>query len=103
MGSDTFTRDRFALLDRVQAAIAAEPGRQKHRLAFQVAYCIATHIHREKGDCWLQQDQIGAMTGAERRGVQYALDWLVERGFIARTVRRGGSGSERGNRYWLVL
>ena len=64
--------------------------------AFRVAYIISGFINRERGYAWPGQATIAGLLASTRRGVQKAIDVLVDRGYLEVQI---GGGRGHANEY----
>lgn len=89
--SDQFTADRMSWLERVQDDPEIGPG------AFSMAFAIARHLSREKGEAWPGQKRLAALVGIKERQSRNLIRLLEERGHLV--VESGGF--QRPDRYRL--
>ena len=90
MSDGGFTRNRLAWLDAI-----IRDSNVTH-FAFRVAYVISGFINRERGYAWPGQATIAGLLESTRRGVQKAIDNLVERGYLEVHI---GGGRGHANEY----
>ena len=90
-----FDRQRFAWNDRIMLDPAISD------LQFRVAVVLSNrYLSFAKGYAWPKQEDLAADLGLGIRTIQYALNALVDAGYLGREVAHGRG---RNNRYWLIL
>ena len=92
--SDSLTAQKLRWLEQVARDADLRPS------AARLAIVMSGLINRETGDAWPSIDHLAAELGMSRRGVQKAVESLVERGYLERDL---GGGRKLSNRYKLRI